>query len=88
MAGEIKISFDKELTQFLRSKKSSGAYRSAHDFIRHLVRREYEHEQRQNSMWFRSQLKSGAGASDDDFIPIDAEGIMAEAKRRLKGRDG
>lgn len=82
MADELKLRFDRETMRFLQGKKSSGQYRSAQDYIRHLVRQEFTREQNQNSMWLRNQLRPGLQAAKDDFILLDTFAIIAEARRR------
>lgn len=85
MSEELRVRFDQETMGFLRAKKASGGYRSAQDYIRHLVRRELETEQSQSSLRLRNQLRPGLLASEDEFLPLDASSIIAEAKRRGLG---
>ena len=82
MSEELKVRFDREMTAFLRGKKAAGRYRSAQDYLRHLVRQDMQNEQNQNLLWLRNQLRPGLLASEDEFMMVDVAAITAEARRR------
>ncbi|MFZ4766106.1 MAG: type II toxin-antitoxin system ParD family antitoxin, partial [Roseimicrobium sp.] len=52
------------------------------EYIRDLVRRDYEREEQRQWQWLRQELKAGAQADESDFIALDADSIIAEAKLR------
>lgn len=88
MFEELKIGFDKETMRFLRRQKTSGRHRAAQDYIRSLVKREFEAERNQNSLWLRNQLRPGLLAAEDDFLSLDAPSLIAEARRRAQTHAG
>ena len=54
------------------------------EYIRDLVRRDYEREEQRKWLWLRQELTAGTEAPESRFIALDADTIIAEAKRRRK----
>lgn len=80
--------FAGELQRFIQSKTGeSGLYASASEYIRELVRRDYETEEQRKWAWLRHKLKPGAAADASDFVELDADTLLKEA-RSLKTTDG
>lgn len=85
MAEGVNVRFAGELQRFIQERTGvSGLYASASEYIRDLVRRDYEREDLRKWMWLRQELKAGAEAPEGDFVPLDAEGLISEAKARRK----
>ncbi len=83
MSAAITIQFPGELESFVQQRVgSSGLYDSASEYIRDLVRRDYEQEDRRRWDWLESELTPGMKADESEFVPLDAESIIAEAKAR------
>ena len=88
MAEGVNVRFAGELQRFIQSKtEKSGLYGSASEYIRDLVRRDYELEETRKSAWLRQELKPGVDADVSEFTILDAEAILSEA-RSLKATDG
>ncbi len=88
MAEGVNVKFAGELQRFIQSKiEKSGLYGSASEYIRDLVRREYELEEKCKWAWLRHELKPGVDADESEFTMLDTDSILAEA-RSLKVTDG
>ncbi len=85
MAEGVNVRFAGELQRFLQSRvNDSGLYGSASEYIRDLVRRDYEREEQRKWSWLRDELKAGIDAQEHEFIPLDANKVLAEARVRKK----
>ena len=60
----------------------SGLYQSASEYIRDLVRRDYEREEENRGEALYEELRSGAGAPLSEFVALDVEAVIREAKKR------
>jgi antitoxin ParD1/3/4 len=85
MAEGVNVRFAGELQKFIRSRVGeSGLYGSASEYLRDLVRRDYEREEQRKWSWLRSELMPGLKANETEFVAIDAGKIIKEAKARRK----
>lgn len=85
MAEGVNVRFVGELQRFIQERTGvSGLYASASEYIRDIVRRDYEREEQRKWMWLRQELKAGAEAPEGDFVPLDTDGLISEAKARRK----
>lgn len=87
MAEGVNVRFAGELQRFIQSKtEKSGLYGSASEYIRDLVRRDYEREESRKWAWLAHELKPGAEAEDSEFVELDTAAVLAEARSRKPGR--
>jgi antitoxin ParD1/3/4 len=85
MAEGVNVRFAGELQRFIRNRTgASGLYGSASEYIRDLVRRDYEREEQRKWLWLRQELTAGAEAAETEFVALDANAIIAEARKRRK----
>lgn len=86
MAEGINVRFKGELKRFIDSRvdETAGLYGSTSEYIRDLVRRDYEAEEARKSAWLRSELQAGADAEESDFVELNADSILKKAKARRK----
>ena len=85
MAEGINVRFAGELQRFIQNRTgASGLYSSASEYIRDLVRRDYELEEERKWRWLREELKPGAKAGEEEFVALDADSFISEAKVRRK----
>ena len=85
MAEGVNVRFAGELQRFIQDRiGASGLYGSASEYIRDLVRRDYEREEQRKWSWLRQELKAGVAADEAEFVALDADSIIAEAKARRK----
>ena len=84
MAGGVNVRFKGELKQFIESRidASAGLYNSSSEYIRDLVRRDYEAEEARKWAWLRSELKTGLAADPSEFKALDAESILQKARKQ------
>jgi antitoxin ParD1/3/4 len=88
MEQAIQISFAGALQRFITERVGNAAYASASDYIRDLVRRDYEQEEERKWEALRVELKPGAAADESQFKELDAEVILEKAKARHAGHAG
>ena len=85
MAEGVNVRFSGELQRFIQLRTSEqGLYGSASEYIRDLVRRDYEREEQRKWALLRHELKPGIKAPESEFVPLNAEEIIAKAKARRK----
>jgi antitoxin ParD1/3/4 len=82
MATAINISFAGELQQFIehRVADGTGLYESPDEYLRDLVRRDYEREEQSKWQALRHELRAGAVADESAFVPLDAEAVISQAR--------
>ena len=85
MSEGVNVRFGGKLQEFIRARvEGSGLYSSASEYVRDLVRRDYEREEQRKWAGLRSELEPGLHASDNEFVPLDAGKIIKEARARRK----
>jgi len=85
MAEGVNVRFAGELQRFIQHRIStSGLYSSASEYIRDLVRHDYEREEKRKWTWLRDELKAGVAAEESEFVALDADSIIREAKKSRK----
>lgn len=83
MAEGINVRFQGALKAFVeRRGGANGLYGSVSEYIRDLVRRDYEREESRRWETLHGELKDGLNAGDSEFEPLNVGEILAEAKRR------
>lgn len=83
MAEGINVRFAGPLQNFIRQRVGpSGLYQSASEYIRDLVRRDYEREEEIRGEALYEELRLGAGAPLSEFVDLDVEAVIREAKKR------
>jgi len=87
MAEGVNVRFSGELQRFIQERTGdSGVYSSASEYIRDLVRRDYEREENRKWLWLRHELKAGLEATESEYESLDIDGLIGEARsRRSKG---
>lgn len=85
MAEGVNVRFSGILKKFVEQRSGpQGLYGSASEYIRDLVRRDFERDENRRWDILRDELKAGMEADRADFVPLDAKDIITEAKRRRK----
>ena len=89
MAEGVNVRFAGELQRFIQNRVGvSGIYASASEYIRDLVRHDYEREEQRKTIWLRQELKPGLEAAESAFTELDADSFISEAKARRAQRGG
>ena len=87
MAEGVNVRFSGELQRFLQERTGdSGVYASASEYIRDLVRRDYEREEQRKWLWLRHELKAGLEAAEVEFESLDADSLLGEARSQRATR--
>jgi len=85
MAEGVNVRFAGELQKFIQGRVGeSGLYTSASEYLRDLVRRDYEKEEARRWASLRAELNAGLEADRSEFVPLEIEKIIAKAKKREK----
>jgi antitoxin ParD1/3/4 len=83
MSAAITVQFPGELESFVQQRVgTSGLYDSASEYIRDLVRRDYEQEDRRRWAILENELAPGMKADESEFVPLEAASVIAEATAR------
>lgn len=83
MAEGINVRFAGPLQRFIQSRTGpQGIYHSVSEYIRDLVRNDYKTEMERQSDALYQELKAGAAAPLSDFVPLDVEAILKNARKR------
>ena len=89
MTESLHIRFAGTLQQFIHDRvASSGLYSSPSEYLSDLVRRDYEQEEERKWSWLRDELKFGAEADVSQFIPLEADAVLAKANSRRVAHAG
>lgn len=87
MAEGVNVRFSGELQRFIRERTGdTGIYSSASEYIRDLVRHDYEREEERKWRQLRYELKAGLEASESEFEELNMEDLIHEAKARRETR--
>jgi antitoxin ParD1/3/4 len=87
MAEGVNVRFSGPLKAWVEQRAGEkGLYGSVSEYIRDLVRRDYEREESRRWDALHGELKEGLAAADSEFMPLDSAEILAEAKRRKGSR--
>ena len=90
MAEGVNVRFKGKLKRFVETRvdEASGVYGSTSEYIRDLVRRDYEREEARKWAGLRHELEAGALAPESVFTPLNADSIITSAKARRQGHAG
>ncbi|MFT5465541.1 MAG: antitoxin ParD1/3/4 [Verrucomicrobiales bacterium] len=66
----------------LKSNPEHSLFSSPDEYIRDLIRRDYDAEDQKRWAALRRQLAPGMSADPSEFVELSAAEIIAEAKRR------
>ena len=83
MAEGINVRFADPLQKFIRQRVGPGGlYQSAGEYIRDLVRRDFEREEERRGEALFQELRAGAEAPLGEFVLLDVEAVITDAKKR------
>lgn len=85
MAEGVNVRLTGPLRRFIeRQAGPEGTYESVSEYIRDLIRRDFEREQRRRWAWLRSELRPGIEADEEQFEDFDADDLIAQARREAQ----
>ncbi|CAB1077538.1 hypothetical protein D1AOALGA4SA_5325 [Olavius algarvensis Delta 1 endosymbiont] len=78
---EVNVRITGKLRRFVEEQASpNGLYESASEYVRDLIRRDYQRQEERNWSWLMNQLRPGMNADESKFVSLDAEEIIKAAK--------
>jgi len=81
MAEGVNVRITGKLRRFIEEQASpNGLYESASEYVRDLIRRDYQRQEERKWSWLMDQLRPGMNADESEFVPLDAEEIIKAAK--------
>ena len=86
MAEGVNVRITGKLKRFIEEQASSkGLYESASEYVRDLIRRDYQRQEERKWSWLMDQLRPGMQADESEFVPLDPEEIIKAAKKEKVG---
>ena len=86
MAEGVNVRITGKLKRFIEEQASSkGLYESASEYVRDLIRRDYQRQEERKWNWLMDQLRPGMEADESEFVPLDPEEIIKAAKKEKVG---
>ena len=82
MAEGVNVRVTGKLRRFIEVQTSpNGLYESASEYVRDLIRRDYQRQEERKWIWLRDQLGPGMDADEGEFVPLDPQEIINTAKK-------
>lgn len=90
MSEGINVRLPGRLQEFVKEKSDPerGAFNSASEYIRDLIRHDYESEERRRWAMLRQELAEGMAAGPEEFESASAKDIIDEARRKKSDSNG
>lgn len=86
MAEGVNVRITGKLKRFIEEQVSSnGLYESTSEYVRDLIRRDYQRQEERKWNWLMDQLRPGMEADESEFVPLDPEEIIKAAKNEKAG---
>ncbi len=84
MAEGINVRLSGALRKFVQEQAGpEGLYGSASEYVRDLVRKDFEREEERRWNRLHQELRSGIEATDDELVDFEPNGLVAEARERF-----
>ena len=82
MADGINVRVTGKLRKFIMEQTGPGGlYESASEYVRDLIRRDYQLQEERKWRWLMDQIRPGMEADEREFVELDAEEIIRAAKK-------
>ena len=90
MSEGINVRLPGQLQEFVKEKSDPvhGAFSSASEYIRDLIRHDFDAEQERKWKSLKQELSEGMKASAEEFHLLEAKDIISEAKRNKASSHG
>ena len=86
MAEGVNVRITGKLRRFIEEQAgSNGLYESASEYVRDLIRRDYQRQEERKWSWLMDQLRPGVQADENEFVPLDPEEIISTTKKEKAG---
>lgn len=81
MADTVTIRLSGPLRQFINERAGeTGLYENASEYLRDLIRRDFEKEERRKWALLARELKPAMEADDSEYVPFDVKALIAQAQ--------
>ena len=81
MSEGVNVRISGKLRHFVNERSGpDGLYESASEYVRDLIRRDYQRQESRKWSWLVDQLRPGMNAEESEFVDFDPESIIATAK--------
>ena len=81
MAEGVNVRFTGKLRRFNEEHTSPrGLLESASEYVRDLIRWDYQRQEERKWSWLMDQLRPGIEADESEFVPLDPEEIIKAAR--------
>lgn len=81
MAEGVNVRLSGSLRRFIDERSGpNGLYENASEYIRDLIRHDYNREEQKRWAWLVNELKPGMTAEEGAFVAFDPEQIIAAAR--------
>ncbi len=89
MSEGINVRLPGRLQAFVKEKSDpeKGSFSSASEYIRDLIRHDYEAEENRKWDGLHRELAPGMAANPSEFVEMDAADVIAEARRQRSRED-
>lgn len=82
MAEGVNVRITGKLRRFIEEQAGpDGLYESASEYVRDLIRRDYQRQEGRKWRWLMDQLRPGMEADESEFIPFQIQEIIKTAKK-------
>lgn len=86
MAEGVNVRITGKLRRFIEEQASlNGLYESTSEYVRDLIRRDYQRQEERKWSWLMDQLRPGMEADESEFVTLDPEEIIDTAKKEKAG---
>ncbi len=86
MAEGVNVRITGKLRKFIEEQAGiNGLYESASEYVRDLIRRDYQRQEERKWSWLMDQLRPGMQADESEFVPLYPEEIIKTAKKEKAG---
>lgn len=85
--GNLNVSLTEELVSYVKTKVDSGRYASSSEVVREALRLMEKYDQAEGERLRFLQQAWQDGIESGNFLPLDAEAVKAEGRKRLIAKD-
>ena len=82
MAEGVNVRISGKLRRFIEEQAGpEGLYESASEYVRDLIRKDYQQQEERKWRWLMDQLRPGMEADESEFVTFDQKEVIEAAKK-------